>query len=83
MLKNRNGWFLQHHELYPLLGFEAGQHLPADGFEAREVQGVMFKCDPALAGRHRLRYLCDCNRWIPFGRAAQHQKGQKHQNRRV
>jgi hypothetical protein len=91
MLKNGNGWFLQNHELYPLLGI--GHKLPADGFEPVEVQGVQFKCEPAKAPRytdrgrkvkvskHRLFYMCkECKRWVPFGRAYQHRKGQLHKD---
>jgi hypothetical protein len=88
MLKNERGWFLQSYELRPILGL--GAHLPSEGFEPVEVQGTMFKCEPAMAPRyhngrrvkvskHRLFYLCtDCRRWIPFGRASQHRKGAKH-----
>jgi hypothetical protein len=87
MLKNANGWYLQHHELYPLLGVE-GAKLPANGFGPREVQGVTFICRPASGdGRqspHRLFYLCkECNRLIPFGRADQHKRGRKHKENAV
>lgn len=90
MLKNERGYYLQGWELYPLLGI-THQKLPREGFEAREVQGVTFRCEPAQAPRyrgdgrrvkiskHRLRYLCrECDKWIPFGRAAQHRKGREH-----
>jgi hypothetical protein len=91
MLRNERGWFLQNHELYPLLGIQAGGKLPREGFDPKEVQGVLFKCEPARAPRytdrgrrvkvskHRLLYLCrECERWIPFGRAGQHRKGRNH-----
>ena len=90
MLKNERGWFMQEYELYPVLGI--GAKLPREGFPEVTVQGVTFKCEPAMAPRytdrgtrvkvskHRLFYLCaDCNKWIPFGRAGQHQKGQRHE----
>lgn len=83
MLKNKNGWFLQTWELYPLLGLKPGAHLPPEGFPQREIQGVQFKCNPAgnggRRGPHRVFYLCeDCDRWVPFGRAGQHRKGREH-----
>jgi hypothetical protein len=82
MLRNKHGWYLQHHELYPLLGIE-GSILPKEGFGPRVVQGVTFICRPAgTDGRrspHRLFYLCkECDRLIPFGRAFQHKQGRKH-----
>ena len=94
MLKNRYGRLMQSYELFPLLGIPAGGHLPKEGFGHREVQGVLFKCEPAMAPRyyerhgrmrkvkvskHRVFYLCvECSRWIPFGRAGQHRKGKEH-----
>ena len=90
MLRNKHGWYLQHHELYPLLGIE-GSILPAEGFGPREVQGVTFICRPAgetkvrwdgrkvKVSKHRLFYLCKaCDRLIPFGRAFQHKQGREH-----
>lgn len=96
MLKNKYGWFLQSYELMPLLGFKPGAHLPDGGFNPRDVQGVMIKCEPAKAprynssgrrvrvGKHRLKYLCvDCDKWIPTGRAGQHRKGSKHKDNAI
>lgn len=68
------------HELLPRLGFKAGQHLPADGFEPRNVDGVWFKCEPInppqangrRTSKHRLFYLCDCGAWVSAGRSMQH-----------
>lgn len=79
-LRYRNG-FVHHHELYPLLGLRRGQHLPPEGFPFREVQGVKFMCLPATGARskHRILYICEaCGRAVPFGRAAQHNRGAEH-----
>jgi hypothetical protein len=77
MLKNAYGRYLQHHELYPLLGLKPGQHLPYYGFEVI-VRGVHLRCDPASQkgrrSKHRLKVLCSCGRYIPFGRYGQHHK---------
>jgi hypothetical protein len=90
MLKNDYGRFMQSYELLPLLGISRGGHLPPEGFDPVEVQGIIFKCEPSMAPRyrngrrvksskHRVFYLCkDCTRWIPFGRAGQHRKGRQH-----
>ena len=103
MLKNEHGWYLQNHELYPLLkervlGWtEHVSRLPVTGFMPIEVNGVTFKCEAQSPGtkktwrgtnahraKHRLFYLCkECAEWIPFGRAGQHRKGQKHKNNAV
>jgi len=77
---------MQQHELYPLLGIPAGGHLPADGWLCREVthEGYTrnFKCAPATTdgrrSKHRVKYLCTCGEWIPFGRAGQHLKAKGH-----
>lgn len=81
-------WFPHHHELYPELGLKPGHPLPADGFEARQVQGWVFKCLPASGkGRrspHRLLMLCPhCDFWLPFGRYVQHAKGKKHKENKL
>jgi hypothetical protein len=83
MLKNKNGWWLQSHELMPLFGLNAGAHWPQEGFGPTEVQGVLFKCEPASGkghcSTHRIKYLCvDCKRWVGTGRVAQHRKGREH-----
>jgi hypothetical protein len=91
MLRNSRGQFLGASELFPLLGFKRGGHLPSEGFEPREVDGVMFRCDPAHeskvnswgrtvgSSKHRIHYLCKaCDKWIPYGRAHQHVKGREH-----
>ena len=92
MLKNQHGWFLQSYELLPLLGLKPGHKLPEGGFGPKEVMGVTFICKPARAPRyhngkrvkssaHRLYYHCKaCNRMVPAGRAAQHNKGLKHKD---
>jgi hypothetical protein len=76
MLRNSRGHFLQHHELYPLLGIEGrAKRLPDAGFEKSirvGLRAVTYRCDPIGSPGHRLRFLCDCSRWIPFGRAGQH-----------
>lgn len=73
MLRNQWGRYLQSHELLPLLGI---RRLPIEGFHEREIQGVTFRCEPARSGsrHHRVKYLCTCGRWIPYGRAGQHSK---------
>jgi len=79
-LKNKNGWWMQHHEIYPLLGLRVGQHLPPDGFD-RVVNGLRFICEPASETPrrpHRLFVQCTCDRLIPFGRIGQHIKGRQH-----
>lgn len=48
-IKNAHGRYIDHFDLYPLLGFGAGQHLPREGFAPREIQGVLIKLDPAPA----------------------------------
>ena len=91
MLKNKNGWWMHHHELYPLLGIK-GSKLPVEGFGEIEVQGVHFRCAPqepttkrnwrgnlVHRSKHRLFYFCEpCGGWIPFGRAGQHNRGKDH-----
>lgn len=71
MLKNARGRYLQSHELMPLLGFKPGEHLPRQGFQLT-VQGVVFVCNDANNGKHRISFVCKCKRLIPFGRAGQH-----------
>jgi hypothetical protein len=91
MLKNQYGRYMQSHELLPLLGFIPGHHLPPEGMAPISVQGVMFMCTPAdglydtfqgkkvKSSKHRIHYLCEaCDKWIPFGRAGQHNKGKEH-----
>ena len=81
MLKNKGGhYFMQHNELYEALGLNPKRHLPKDGFGPMVVDNVMFVCSPAGHGsKHRIRYFCEaCERWIPFGRAWQHNKGKEH-----
>lgn len=77
MLRNYHGWFVQHNELYELLGLNPKRHLPDEGFEKTIRVGrrvVTYRCEPATAESkgHRVKFLCDCGRWIPFGRAGQH-----------
>jgi hypothetical protein len=83
MLRNARGRFLQSHELFPLLGLKPGVHLPDIGF-TKDVQGVTFICDPVMAptikpdgrkvksSRARIRYICTCLAFVPYGRAGQH-----------
>ena len=92
MLKNQHGYYLNHNELFPLLGLRPNGHLPKEGF-TKTVQGVEFICDPApepemkrswgrlvpaKSSKHRIRYFCECGRWIPYGRASQHNKARAH-----
>lgn len=74
MLKNSSGQYLNRHELYPLLGFAGGGHLPKEGFGPTTVQGTTFRCLPVNpTTRLRLQYLCPkCNWFVFVGRAAQH-----------
>lgn len=81
---NARGRYVQHHELYPMLGLKVGQHLPDEGFR-KEVDGKMVYCDPVqkIAGRnsskHRIKIGCDkCGVLIPFGRMGQHMKRRDH-----
>ena len=89
MLKARLGWsrgFMQHHELYPLLGIK--DHLPVEGFPEIQItydgQSALFKCDPipqpkTKRGAHRLKVFCkSCEVWIPFGKFGQHSRGRGH-----
>lgn len=81
-LKNERGRYLQHHELYPLLGLKPGQHLPKEGFRI-VVQGKMYYCDPAQEkgrrSKHRIKTGCPkCGLLIPFGRMGQHMKRKDH-----
>jgi hypothetical protein len=95
MLKNDHGHYMNHAELFPLLGLRPNGHLPKQGFTTT-VQGVTFKCDPAPEpqlvrkwyngqlspkkfSKHRVRYLCNCGAWIPYGRAGQHDQAKAHQ----
>lgn len=91
MLKNQWGRYMQSHELLPVLGFKPGGHLPKEGFKPVEVEGVLFYCEPAGeprvnswgrkigASKHRIHYFCKaCRKWVPFGRAYQHNKGRQH-----
>lgn len=81
MLRNQWGRYLQHHELYPLLGIP-GSTLPDAGLYKAIRTGlrvVEYTCTPvgvsassSPRGGHRLKFRCDCGRWIPFGRAGQH-----------
>lgn len=34
---------------------------------------------PEKHSRHRVKYLCNCGKWIPFGRAQQHNTARVHQ----
>jgi hypothetical protein len=74
MLKDKRGYFLNHHALYRKLGLDPAKHLPVDGFEPRWCDGVLFKCEPELGGKHRIKFMCACSQWIPFGRAGQHMR---------
>jgi hypothetical protein len=85
MLRNARGRFMHAWELFPVLGFRRGGHLPPGGFEPRNVaygeQTVKFRCLPATEGRrkHRIEYLCRwCCRWVPYGRAGQHERAPAH-----
>lgn len=46
-IKNAHGRYVNHFDLYPMLGFGASQHLPREGFAPREIQGVLIRCDAA------------------------------------
>lgn len=75
MLRNEYGRFVQHHELYPLLDLKRGAHLPDEGFMKSLRVGlrvVTYKCEPIGVPGQRVKFACDCGRWIPFGRAGQH-----------
>jgi len=66
-----------------MLGLDPKKHLPKEGFDVREVQGVKFRCLPATdKGRrstHRVQLWCPvCEYWLPFGRYIQHSKGRQH-----
>jgi hypothetical protein len=82
-LKNKNGWWMQHHELYPLLGLTPGSHLPDQGFTTT-VNGVYVVVKDKHTGngvkssKHRVYVQCSCDRMIPFGRIGQHIKGRQH-----
>ena len=79
-----NQWQINEHALYPLLGLKSGGHLPKEGFGPRLVQGTWFKCDPHPGKKtrftpHRVKYQCPiCSKWIPFGRAIQHESRKDH-----
>jgi hypothetical protein len=92
MIKNKYGRWMNHDELYPLLGLKPSNPLPDEGFEDRCVwdergnRHVLFSCSPvdqAKKGKRggkpqRIKYLCwGCNYWVPFGRAGQHICGSK------
>ena len=83
--------------LQAVIGWEGHvSRLPVEGFGPVEVQGVQFICHPQSQATktnwrgkpvhrsaHRLMFMCPaCAEWIPFGRAGQHRKGQKHQANR-
>jgi len=83
MLRNIYGRYVNHRELYPLLGLDPNGHLPRAGFQTKTLsrgdRTVFFKCEPTnydpgqgRTSAHRVKFLCDCRRWIPFGRAGQH-----------
>jgi len=81
MLRNQWGRFMQSRELLPALGLRPGRHIPAEGFGPTIVGGTIFCCEPAGRNRrlHRIFYRCEaCERWLPFGRAGQHEKGREH-----
>jgi hypothetical protein len=84
MIKDKYNRWVNHFELYPLLGIPAGGHLPKEGF-IKEVQGVHIECRPApepkgyKSSKHRLFYVCKtCDQYVPTGRWQQHIKGRKH-----
>lgn len=81
-LKNARGWWMQHHELYPLIGLKPGQHLPKEGFN-HIVGTTLVRCEPATnngrRSKHRIKVDCPkCGRLIPFGRIGQHLKRRDH-----
>lgn len=75
------GRFMQHFQLYPLLGIKSGDHLPREGF-SKEIGGVAITVLPAAGkGRrssHRVMVHCTCGRKIPFGRMGQHLRWKEH-----
>ena len=76
-------WFPHHHEMYQMLGLDPNKHLPAEGFDVRQIQGVSFKClpktDQGRRSKHRLLMECPvCKVYLPFGRYVQHTKGRQH-----
>lgn len=82
MIRNRYGRWVNQPELYELLGLKPGAHLPPGGFDKTLRVGrrvVEYRCEPEsgepgrrAAKPQRVKFLCDCGRWIPFGRAGQH-----------
>lgn len=80
-IKTEYGRWMQHHQLYPLLGMKAGDHLPKEGF-TKVIDGVRIICEPATGARskHRLKVNCSCGKLIPFGRMGQHMKGKEHRS---
>lgn len=87
-LRNARGRFVQAHELLPILGYRSGGHLPRGGFPPRNVEHngeiVKYRCLPAAEGsrKHRIEYLCRwCYRWVPYGRAGQHNRSKEHPGR--
>jgi hypothetical protein len=44
-----------------------------------QVHRYTTELRPQKRSTHRVKYLCDCGKWIPFGRAFQHNKAKSHQ----
>jgi hypothetical protein len=80
MIRNKYGRYVDHYEMYELLGLNPKAHLPKFGFRKAIRVGervIEFICEPARtdernSSKHRIKFQCDCGRWIPFGRASQH-----------
>lgn len=79
----RHGW-LPHYELYPMLGFKRGNHIPKDADFQKTIriglELATYWVRPSRGGsKHRVFCFCaPCNQWVPFGRVHQHIKGAKH-----
>jgi hypothetical protein len=81
MIRNSYGRWVNQPELYQLLGLSPTAHLPKEGFEKALRVGqrvTLYRCEPAgepgrrVGKPQRVKFQCDCGRWIPFGRAGQH-----------
>lgn len=87
MLRNSRGYFLQSHELLPKLGIKhklpkAGfDPIEIDGVTFKclpAAEPVIVKSwftgkeGPKKSSKHRLLFLCTCDKWVPCGRAGQH-----------
>jgi hypothetical protein len=65
-------------ELYPLLGFTSV--IPKDYSTETLINGVRVRVEPGKGSyaKHRIRLLCTCGQWVPYGRQVQHMHGRIH-----